>query len=99
MLVTKAAVRCRFLAGDENVRRKVERRRGSWHGYRAGHHAAGFSERDAKRFESQLREMGVLIYVACAERAHAAWAVEILRRTGAEEPGLLEQEAYMAAAV
>jgi hypothetical protein len=59
----------------------------------------GFSERDAKRFDSQLREMGVLIYVACAESAHAAWAVEILRRTGAKEPGLLEQEKYMEAAV
>ena len=59
----------------------------------------GFSERDAKRFESQLCEMGVLIYVACAEGANAASAMEILRRTGAKEPGLLEQEAYMEAAV
>jgi len=74
----------------------------------------GFSARDAKRFESQLRQMGVLIYVACTESANAEWAVEILRRTGAKEPGLLEpglseaglpetgllkQEAFMAAAV
>jgi hypothetical protein len=58
--------------------------------------------------------MGVLIYVACTESANAEWAVEILRRTGAKEPGLLEpglseaglpeagllkQEAFMAAAV
>jgi hypothetical protein len=63
----------------------------------------GFSERDAHRFEKQLREMGVLIYVACAESANAASAVEILRRTGAKEPGLLEQglleQEAMAAAV
>lgn len=59
----------------------------------------GFSERDAKRFAGQLREMGVFVYVACAESANAAWAVEILRRTGAKEPGLLEPEAFMEAAV
>lgn len=59
----------------------------------------GFSEPAAQRFENQLREMGVLVYVACAENANAAWAVEILRRTGAKDPGLLEQEAHLAAAV
>jgi hypothetical protein len=59
----------------------------------------GFSKCDAHRFEKQLREMGVLIYVACTESANAASAVEILRRTGAKEPGLLEPEAFMAAAV
>lgn len=53
-----------------------------------------FCERDAERFEHQLREMGVLVYVACEESANAAWAVEILRRTGAQEPGLLEQRAF-----
>jgi hypothetical protein len=58
----------------------------------------GFSERDAARFENQLREMGVLVYVACPKNANAAWAVEILRRTGAKEPGLLEQEAFPEAA-
>jgi hypothetical protein len=58
-----------------------------------------FSERDAERFERQLREMGVLVYVACSKSANAAWAVEILRRTGAKEPGLLEQEAFLDAAV
>jgi|HubBroStandDraft_1064217.scaffolds.fasta_scaffold00057_41 hypothetical protein len=58
----------------------------------------GFSQRDAARFEKQLREMGVLVYVACAKSANAEWAVEILRRTGAQEPGLLEQEAFPEAA-
>jgi hypothetical protein len=50
----------------------------------------GFSELDAERFEKHLREIGVMVYVACAESANAEWAVEILRRTGAKEPGLLE---------
>jgi hypothetical protein len=52
----------------------------------------GFSELDAERFEKQVREIGVLVYVVCAESANAEWAVEILRRTGAKEPGLLELE-------
>lgn len=59
----------------------------------------GFSERAAQRFENQLHEMGVLVYVACAKTAKAACAVEILRRTGAKEPALLEHEAFVAAAV
>jgi hypothetical protein len=59
----------------------------------------GFSDRDAQRFENQLREMGVLVYVACAKSANAASAVEILRRTGAKDPASLGQEAFAAAAV
>ena len=59
----------------------------------------GFCERDAERLAGQLREMGVMVYVACAENSDAVWAVEILRRTGAQEPGLLEQEPFMEAAV
>jgi hypothetical protein len=58
----------------------------------------GFSELDEQRFEKQLHEVGVLVYVACAESANAAWAAEILRRTGAKEPGLLQQQAFMEAA-
>ena len=58
----------------------------------------GFSERDEQRFEKQFHEVGVLVYVACAGSANAAWAAEILRRTGAKEPGLLQQEAFMEAA-
>jgi hypothetical protein len=59
----------------------------------------GFSEGDAAQFEHRVRELGVLVYIACTESAKAAWAVEILRRTGASEPALLEKEAFMAAAV
>jgi hypothetical protein len=57
----------------------------------------GFSEEDAARFESQLRDFGVLVYVACPQEANAAWAVEIMRRTGAQEPALLGEKALMAA--
>ncbi|MFZ1009070.1 MAG: hypothetical protein WAN65_19670 [Candidatus Sulfotelmatobacter sp.] len=58
----------------------------------------GFSEYDADRFESQLRDVGVLVYVACPEKANATWALEVLRKTGAHEPALLGQNAAMTAA-
>ncbi|HXZ30791.1 MAG TPA: hypothetical protein VEH30_00805 [Terriglobales bacterium] len=50
----------------------------------------GFSEGDAERFENELREMGALVYVACPEMARTTRAVEILRRTGANETATLE---------
>src|SRR5271166_5281155 len=34
-----------------------------------------FSQHDAERYENQLRDIGVLVYVACSARARAAWAV------------------------
>jgi hypothetical protein len=58
----------------------------------------GFSENDAERFESQLRDLGVLVYVACPKKNNAARAVEVLRKTGAHEPALLGQNVAMAAA-
>ncbi len=51
----------------------------------------GFSERDAERFENEVRDVGVLVFVACSEKCQAALAVEVLRRTGAMESALLEQ--------
>jgi hypothetical protein len=53
----------------------------------------GFSEEDAERFERELREMGVLIYVSCPENATVPRAVEALRRTGAKETAALEAAA------
>jgi len=50
----------------------------------------GFSEGDAERLENELREMGALVYVACSEMARTTQAVEILRRTGANETATLE---------
>ena len=58
----------------------------------------GFSEADAERYENQLRDIGVLVYVSCPESARTGWARELLRRTGAEEASTLEVEARAAAA-
>ena len=58
----------------------------------------GFSESEAVRFEEQVRDMGVLVYVACGEAAKAASAVEVLRQTGAKGPAMLEKEAAFGAA-
>jgi len=56
----------------------------------------GFSANDADRLEDQLREVGVLVYVACPESASAEWAVEVLRRTGAKGTAALEREKEIA---
>jgi hypothetical protein len=50
----------------------------------------GFSEEDAERFEDQLVDLGVLVYVSCAEKAKPMWAREVLRHTGAHEAATLE---------
>lgn len=52
----------------------------------------GFSRDDARRFESRVREDGVLLYVSCAKFAQTQWALELLRACGANEAGLLENE-------
>jgi hypothetical protein len=58
----------------------------------------GFSDYDAQRLENQLRDVGVLVYVTCPESAQAEWAVEVLRRTGAEGTASLAREAAAGAA-
>jgi hypothetical protein len=50
----------------------------------------GFSEEEAARFEGQLGNLGVLVYVACAEGAKTLWAREVLWHTGAREAATLE---------
>jgi len=50
----------------------------------------GFSEGEVDRFEDELREMGVLVYVACSEKAKAIEAVEVFRRSGACEYAALD---------
>lgn len=57
----------------------------------------GFPQRDAERFEGQVREAGMLLYVSCPEVARTEWALELLRSTGAEEAGLLQNEVAAAA--
>jgi hypothetical protein len=60
----------------------------------------GFSEEEAERFEDQLEQLGVLVYVSCTEGAKTLWAREVLRHTGAQEAATLEErmEERMAAA-
>jgi hypothetical protein len=57
----------------------------------------GFSEREAERFEDQLGNLGVLVYVSCAEGARTLWAREVLRHTGAQEAATLEERMSAAA--
>ena len=58
----------------------------------------GFSDDEADRFESQLRKLGVLVYVSCAESAKTMWACEVLRHTGAREAATLEEKMVATAA-
>lgn len=57
----------------------------------------GFSQHDAKRFEGQIRDTGVLIYVACPGGSTTTWAANLLRQMGAYEAATMEV-AYEAAA-
>lgn len=57
----------------------------------------GFSESDALRFERQLRQVGVLIYVTCSENEKTTRAIELLQRTGACETAALEKEVALEA--
>ena len=51
----------------------------------------GFSEEEAEKFEDQLGNLGVLVYVSCAESAKTLWAREVLRHTGAQQAATLEE--------
>jgi hypothetical protein len=57
----------------------------------------GFSEEDAERFEDQLLDPGVLVYVSCVEGAKTMWAQDVLRQTGAHEAATLEEGISVAA--
>jgi hypothetical protein len=52
----------------------------------------GFSDDEADRFEHQLRQVGVLVYVSCGESAKTTWACEVLRHTGANEASTLDEK-------
>lgn len=49
----------------------------------------GFSTDDAKRLGHQLCDVAALVYVSCPENAKAMSAIELLRRTGAQEAASL----------
>jgi len=51
----------------------------------------GFYDDEADRFETQLRQLGVLVYVVCSESAKTLWACEVLRHTGAREAATLDE--------
>lgn len=53
----------------------------------------GFSEQEAARFEERLVDLGVLVYVSCAEGAKTLRARDVLRNTGADEAATLEENA------
>jgi hypothetical protein len=55
----------------------------------------GFSDDQADRFESQLREVGVLVYVSCQESEKTEWACEVLRHTGALEAAMLQDQSIL----
>jgi hypothetical protein len=55
----------------------------------------GFSEEEAEHFEDQISDLGVLVYVSCAEGAKTLWAREVLRHTGAQEAATLEDSATL----
>jgi hypothetical protein len=61
----------------------------------------GFSHDEAKRLGRQLGDVGVLVYVACPERARADRASDLLRRAGAREAASFQGAslAHAAAAV
>ncbi len=49
----------------------------------------GFSQDDAQRLGTRLSDVGALVYVSCPESAKATGAIELLRRTGAQEASSL----------
>jgi hypothetical protein len=51
----------------------------------------GFSQDEVQKFQHALRQAGALVYVACAEKAKAEWAIELLRRSGACDVASLKQ--------
>jgi len=58
----------------------------------------GFSEEEAERFQHQIGDLGVLVYVSCGEGAKTLWAREVLRHTGAQEAATLEERMSAATA-
>jgi hypothetical protein len=51
----------------------------------------GFPEREAQRFENDVRHFGTLVYVSCRENAKSLWAREVLHNTGAQEAATLDE--------
>ena len=58
----------------------------------------GFSHDDAKRLGMRLCDVAALVYVTCPESAKASGAIELMRRTGAQEASSLGAMTAAAAA-
>jgi hypothetical protein len=56
----------------------------------------GFTEEEAERYEDRLDQLGVLVYISCADVAKTHWAREVLRHTGAQEAATLEESISVA---
>ncbi len=52
----------------------------------------GFTEVESLRLGRQLGDSGLLVYVACPDRAMAEWAAELLRCAGAPEAASMERK-------
>jgi hypothetical protein len=58
----------------------------------------GFSDEEADRFEHQLRQNGVMVYVSCSENTRTTCAREVLRHAGAHEAATLDEKLRVVAA-
>jgi hypothetical protein len=57
--------------------------------------ALGFPDEKVKRFNNQPGNPGVLLYLSCGEKTKPGRALELLRGTGAQEAGLLDNQAAL----
>jgi hypothetical protein len=57
----------------------------------------GFTKEEAERYEDQLDQLGVFVYISCTDVAKMHWAREVLRHTGAQEAATLEESMSVAA--
>jgi hypothetical protein len=52
--------------------------------------ALGFPDEKVKRFSDQAGNAGVLVYLSCGEKTKTGSVLELLKGTGAQEAGLLD---------
>jgi hypothetical protein len=60
--------------------------------------ALGFPDEKVKRFSSQAGAAGVLVYLSCSEKTKTGSVLELLKGTGAQEAGLLNNGQALGAA-
>jgi hypothetical protein len=84
-----------FVRSRKFLHALVDRDGAVGYGHRGTLVSLGFSREEAMRFGDQVREVGVLLYVACSETIQTRCALELLRSTGAEEAGLVEHESAL----